>query len=455
MNTLKSFVVLAVLGVIGYAVYLGLGGQLNVSLTPPDPGDPSVANAWGASPENSPNGPEVNLGESAGDVPGDHPSSLALHSSAGDAAAAPGPYGASASELPLPGSGPMSPGGPDSGSSAAPATYQAAESGTSLPGPDGAPLTADLTSDHASPSDVAGPSPSEAAPPAYPQQPPAADSAYAQEGTAALRRLTEEELVSQPITKAETLSRAFEKNLQEMNNKIQSGKPQDALLALSIMYADSQLSAANRQKLQSVLDQVAGTVIYSRQHLMEPAYVVKPNESLDSIASQHKVPPGLLAKINGLTPEAPLAAGTRLKVVHGPFNAVIDLMTSELTLFVRSRYAGRFPVRIGPQFPSNVERLTVISKTRQHSQYDGEAWIGLAPVGAPAVTGGATSSLSPQIGIVGMEDVSAVDRGPSPQNIAVSPRDADDLFDILSQGSTVTILRETATAARSDGTPTR
>ena len=93
-----------------------------------------------------------------------------------------------------------------------------------------------------------------------------------------------------------------------------------------------------------LLDQMAGVVIYSRQHLLEPPYQVQPGDTLERIAEALNVPALLLARINGVRDSESLRPGRELKVLRGPFSAVIDLGKSELTLMLRDRYAGRFPV---------------------------------------------------------------------------------------------------------------
>ncbi len=98
-----------------------------------------------------------------------------------------------------------------------------------------------------------------------------------------------------------------------------------------------------------MLDPLAGEVIYSRRHLLDIAYVTNQGEVLEDIAKQYEVPSDILAKINAVDPVAPLPAGTRLKVVPGPFRAEIDLARSEMTLFVGELYAGRFAIEFGSQ----------------------------------------------------------------------------------------------------------
>ncbi len=96
-----------------------------------------------------------------------------------------------------------------------------------------------------------------------------------------------------------------------------------------------------------LLDPLAGRVIYSREHLVAPPYMVRRNETLADIAQQYNVPMELLQKINGIETPNVLVPGTELKVVTGPFRAEVNLPAQELTLFLNGLYAGRFPITIG------------------------------------------------------------------------------------------------------------
>ena len=73
-----------------------------------------------------------------------------------------------------------------------------------------------------------------------------------------------------------------------------------------------------------------------------------------------------------------------------------------------------------------------------HPDRGNQPWIRLAP-------GYGTSSnippADPQVGIAGMQRLEAVSQGSNPGQIGVSLKDANDLFDILSYGSKVTIQR--------------
>jgi hypothetical protein len=131
-----------------------------------------------------------------------------------------------------------------------------------------------------------------------------------------------------------------------------------------------------------------------------------------------------------------LTPGQELKIVRGPFSATIDTAKGVLTLWVGGRYAGRFTVTTGPEFGQIVGRFVVRQKNRAHPSHGGQPWIEIGPIYQAAASPAGTG---PQMGIAGMADPSLAARGDLPGRIGVSPKDGDDLFDILSEGSKVTI----------------
>jgi LysM repeat protein len=159
---------------------------------------------------------------------------------------------------------------------------------------------------------------------------PTQDSLQQPQADAEYRRIAEQEFAA-----------AWADTIQDL----QSGNHRRALATLSFYYKSPYLTAEQNQELLDLLDPLAGKVIYSREHLLYPAYVVNGGDTLESIAAAHKIPVALLANINGISPGNQVPPGTELKVVRGPFSAEVD--SEELTLFVGELYAGRFPVTLG------------------------------------------------------------------------------------------------------------
>lgn len=219
---------------------------------------------------------------------------------------------------------------------------------------------------------------------------------------------------------------------------LDAGRLADAHLKLSEWFADPLLSAEDEQRLLRLLDQLAGTVVYSREHLLEQPYTVQPGDTLDRVAAIYKVPVDLLAKINGVADAAQLHPGEQLKVLRGPFDCLVDLTRSELTLFLNGRYAGRFPICVGSDQTTPVGDFVVQEKVTNPTYYGREGAIAAGDPRNPL--GDRWIDLGNQLGIHGSSAPSGVGsdtRG----SIRLSRQDAADVFDILSKGSRVVIRR--------------
>jgi lipoprotein-anchoring transpeptidase ErfK/SrfK len=234
-------------------------------------------------------------------------------------------------------------------------------------------------------------------------------------------------------------SSTFQTAMESARRDLDAGRVVEAHQQLSIWYDDPRLSPAEQQQLCDLLDQVAGTVVYSTQNLLEAPVEVQPGERLEDIAQRYQVSPQLLAKINGIEDPNSLRPGERLKVVRGPFAAVVNVEKKQLTVLLNGAYAGRFPIGIGAEHPPQEGQFAVTEKAVKPTYYGpnrtvdpedpanplGKRWIGLGN----------------QLGIHGTNDPANIGRNGLPGCISLGDRDADDVFDILSVGSRVIIRR--------------
>lgn len=254
-----------------------------------------------------------------------------------------------------------------------------------------------------------------------------------------------------PAAEDELLRTKFTEFMDEVRKSLNEGKLAEAHLALSMLYARPDLPEEQARQIVGLLDQLAGTVIYSRKHYLEPAYFAKPGETIEQIAQRNNVPWQLLAKINGLMPpeasnndeatnDQPLPEGMELKILRGPFDAVVDLKKRELTLLLQDRYAGRFPIGIGKDQPIVEGAYTVRDKILDPA-YNGADGVSFAYDDPRNPLGDAWIGLTDQIGIHGVGDPRDVGRDDNRGSICVAPRDIQDLYGILSVGSRVKVVR--------------
>ncbi len=288
------------------------------------------------------------------------------------------------------------------------------------------------------------PGSSETGPPRAPGSPQMQSNPYIGQDVVAESRPTVSSSGSPPpngdaIDPAATLgNQAYQSARRTAQRQMKEGKLREALVTLSPFYKSLDLSAAEHRELLDLLDPLAAQVIYSREHLVEAPYRVGRNETLDEIAQKYQVPPQLLQKINGVEDPRVLLPGAELKVVRGPFRGDVDIAASELTLFLDEMYAGRFPITVGSD-PAPIEGTFEVRDKQSNRAYFGPTGITI-PAGNPTNPyGNVWLDLGKEICIHGspLDGTAAANRG----CISLSPRDADDVFSILSVGSRVRILR--------------
>lgn len=229
---------------------------------------------------------------------------------------------------------------------------------------------------------------------------------------------------------------AFATAWADAHEKLAAGRYAEALSALSVWYDDPSLGLEESQRLEDLLGQLAGTVIYSQQDLLLPPHVVAPNETLQAIALPLGVSPRLLAKINGIDDPPQLMPGEHLKVLRGPFDAVVSVSRRRLSLQLGGSYAGSFPVVVGRQFLTRVGSSVAVVD------------IAGGPAGdvlAAGATSSAPSATKPALVLDGGLTIEAADdpgvvSDTSPTtSLVVSVRDLAELVDILGPGSKVLI----------------
>jgi hypothetical protein len=238
-----------------------------------------------------------------------------------------------------------------------------------------------------------------------------------------------------PSSAATGSSAAFATAWADAHEKLAAGRYAEALAALSIWYDDPSLGLEESQRLEDLLGQLAGTVIYSQQDLLLPPHVVAAGETLPAIAMPLRVSWQLLGKINGVDDPQRLMPGEHLKLIRGPFDAVVSVSRRRISLQLAGNFAGSFPVVVGRQFLARVGSSIPVAELRHGSGRDMQA---AAPAGADAAAKPAIV-LADGLVIEAAEDPGmASDTSPA-TSLVVSVRDLAELLDILGPGSSVLI----------------
>lgn len=234
---------------------------------------------------------------------------------------------------------------------------------------------------------------------------------------------------------------AFASDWADAHDKLAAGRYAEALAVLSVWYDDTSLGLEESQRLEDLLAQLAGTVIYATEDHLMPPHVVAAGETLQSISAPLGVPWQLLAKINGVDDPARLVPGEQLKVLRGPFDAVVSVSRGRLSLQVGGNYAGSFPVVVGRQVQDRVGASLAVVDVRRAGTSGTAGPNGPAAQVAYLATAGKAVVLGDGLSIEGVEDPSLIaDKAPS-TSLVVAAGDLDEIVDILGPGSHVLVRK--------------
>ncbi len=219
------------------------------------------------------------------------------------------------------------------------------------------------------------------------------------------------------------------------------GELAQALLLLSDWYGDPSLTQSETQEVQALLSQLAGSVIYSTEPRLEPPYLVQAGETLSDVAEKYDVPWQLLAKINGISHPDQVAAGQQLKVLRGPFSAVLDLNKRRLTLMLDRRYAGQFAIEFDPSLSVEAGQWTVNQKLLSPAAASYPRTSAAGSTEERSLTLSNAAGETSQLAILCSATPTAPRAEPVHRMIRLQPTDVADVFDILSLGSKVVVRR--------------
>jgi LysM repeat protein len=218
----------------------------------------------------------------------------------------------------------------------------------------------------------------------------------------------------------------IEQTMQQVKLDVEKQRFDSALRNLSLLYGNPDLPPSQAREVTLILDKMAAKVIYSREHVLEPAYLVQSGDTLETIADHYKVPALLLAKINGIRDPQNLPPGKAIKVLKGPFNAQISTDHAEMTMMLGGLYAGRFSVALSNDL-SHAQSLWWVREKGPSAAANGsgKSWI----------------ELSNSSGNISMQGTNNTQAATGRNTIWLSEQDMEDVFGILSAGSSVIIQR--------------
>jgi LysM repeat protein len=136
-----------------------------------------------------------------------------------------------------------------------------------------------------------------------------------------------------------------------------SGKLLEARDTVNGALASSRLGPTDAAAARALLSEINQTVVFSTRKFADDkfggTYKVAPGDRLDRIGFKYGVTPDLLLRLNGLSDARRLRADSWIKVVKGPFHAVVSKRDFRLDLHLNSPggpdsvYVTSFPVGLG------------------------------------------------------------------------------------------------------------
>ncbi|MHC4129211.1 MAG: L,D-transpeptidase family protein [Planctomycetota bacterium] len=242
----------------------------------------------------------------------------------------------------------------------------------------------------------------------------------------------------------------------------ETNHPVDARRALTAALVSGALDPADAAFVRDRLGALNRRLVFSPEVVADDPfsrrYVVGPGDQLGGIVRRESLAIDwrFIMRVNRMVSERSLRAGQRLKLVTGPFHAVVDKSDYRLDLYLGSGsgrvYVASFPVGLGEfdQTPVGRFRVRPHSKlinpqwTHPHTgqRYGsddpanpiGERWIGL--VGADEATRDMVG-----YGIHGTIEPESIGRSESMGCIRLLPDDVALLYEVLTEQASTVVIR--------------
>jgi lipoprotein-anchoring transpeptidase ErfK/SrfK len=223
------------------------------------------------------------------------------------------------------------------------------------------------------------------------------------------------------------------------------------------------ISPTEAESAKQVLAEINQAMVFSPKVFagdeFSGEYTVRSGQLLRSIAEKHEVPWELLARLNGLSDPRKLRAGQNIKIVTGPFHAVVSKSRFNLDIYLGSPgeqgslYIRSFDVGLGANdsTPTGSWLVETHKKIKNPTYFSprgegvidaddprnplGERWIGLTGIDGQAIG-------KQSYGIHGTIEPDSIGKQASMGCIRLRNEDAELLFDLLTEGKSLVVVKE-------------
>ena len=234
------------------------------------------------------------------------------------------------------------------------------------------------------------------------------------------------------------------RRIANLKTQAEAGTPAEILAAHREASAIYWKEPQHRKRVLPFLTANAKRIFFDKQPNFLPPYEVQPGDILGVIAKNHQTTWQYLALVNGIDNPRDIKPGQSLKIIRGPFSAVVDLSTYELTVHYKNYFVRQYRIGIGADHSRTpVGEFTVLSKDvqPQYTRPDGGVVAGGAPDNplGPRWLGLDLGDGDRSYGIHGTIDPQSIGKSESRGCVRMRNADVVELFDLLDVGSQVII----------------
>lgn len=244
--------------------------------------------------------------------------------------------------------------------------------------------------------------------------------------------------------------------LRRAVQKMQAGQLLEARGEMSRLLAAAP-SGSDAAELRRHLAKLAEDTIFGGKEIgddpLVESYKVAPGDKLIQIGRVYGVPSDVLMMVNGIASANKLAAGQTIRVLNGPFNAVITKSAYRLDLYLQDTYVRSFSVGLGQENGTPTGKWKVTDRLKNPTYYPpssakekkiikpddpknplGEFWVALEGIEGDAVG-------KKSFGIHGTIEPESIGKDASMGCVRMLNADAEFIFRVMMPGkSVVTIM---------------
>lgn len=211
-------------------------------------------------------------------------------------------------------------------------------------------------------------------------------------------------------------------------------------------YIDAQKELSNwywqrpeqREQILPQLNKLARSLYFSPQPQYYEPYVVKPGDQLRVVGQRYKLSWEYIARLNNVDAKK-IRMGQKLKVVPGPFAAIVFLDRYELVVHLNGSFVKSYRVGVGKDGTTPVGTFAVKNKMVDPTYYGPEGVIAHDDPTNPL--GERWIDIGDSYGIHGTIDPQSIGKKESRGCIRMLNSDVEEVYDFLVIGSEVKIVK--------------